>query len=378
MDYSSLRSYMHSQESTLLSTLQSLVEHESPSDDKLHLDALARLLAERFAACGAQVEVLVQQTAGNHVRAYFPGPAVRPALLLCHFDTVWPVGTLAARPFRVEGGQAWGPGILDMKAGIVVTEFAMRAVAHVGLALPRPVVVLLTADEEVGSGTSRARIEEEARGAEYVLVLEPPLAGGVLKTARKGVGGFTVEVEGRAAHSGAEPEKGISAVHELAQQILDLGHLADPAQGTTINVGVVQGGTRPNVVAAQARAEVDVRVWNAAEAARVQAAMFGLQPHLPGARLHVEGEFDRPPMERSPQIAALFERVRAIGRELGLELQEGSTGGGSDGNFTAALGRPTLDGLGVDGAGGHAVDERIQVASLPERAALLAAILAGM
>jgi glutamate carboxypeptidase len=236
-------------------------------------------------------------------------------------------------------------------------------------------VALFTSDEEVGSPTSRALIEAQARASAYALVLESPLAGGRLKTARKGVGRFTVAITGRAAHAGIEPEKGISAVVELAHQILRLSDLADPAAGTTVNVGVVRGGSTPNVVPAEASARVDVRVTTLAEAARIEAAMAALRPVLPGATVTATGSFDRPPMERTPQSAALFERARAIAATLGQELTEGATGGASDGNFTAALGLPTLDGLGALGAGAHAADEHILIDSLPERAALLAALL---
>jgi glutamate carboxypeptidase len=240
---------------------------------------------------------------------------------------------------------------------------------------PRGVEVLFTSDEEIGSPTSRSLIEGLARHSAYALVLESPLPGGRLKTARKGVGGFTVEIEGKAAHAGVEPEKGISAVTELARQVLRINALAEPSAGTTLNVGVVEGGTTPNVVPARARARVDVRVTTAAEAQRTEKALRALAPVTPGARLTVVGGFNRPPMERTPAIAALFDNARRIGETLGLFLTEGSTGGGSDGNLTAALGVPTLDGLGALGGGAHADDEHILIDSLPERAALLACLL---
>jgi glutamate carboxypeptidase len=301
-----------------------------------------------------------------------------PALLLCHMDTVWPAGTLAARPFRVEEGRAYGPGSYDMKAGIVIAEFALRAVRDLGLRLPRPVLLLLTADEEVGSKVSRPLIEEMAHRSQYVLVLEPSLGTGALKTARKGVGRFTVEIVGRAAHAGVEPEKGLSAVLELAHQIVYLQGLADAGQGTTINVGVVRGGTRSNVVPAYAEAEVDVRVWTMAEAGRVTEGIKNVQPHIPGIQLRVQGGLGRPPMERTTASAVLFRRAQEIGRQLGLDLGETSTGGGSDANFTAALGIPTLDGLGAIGDGGHADHEHVLIDSLPERAALLTALLVNL
>ena len=378
MDPTALIDHLLKLQPAMVESVRELVERESPSADKPALDEVAQHLQARLKNAGADVSILPESTHGDHVRAVFSAPenaSVRPALILGHFDTVWPAGALAERPFRIQEGKAWGPGIFDMKANLVVAEFALRAVADLGLELPRPVVFLLTSEEEVGSPVGRAFVEEQARQSEYVLVLEPPLPGGVLKTARKGTGYFVVEIEGRAAHAGIEPEKGISAIDELAHQILFLRGLNDPSTGSTVNVGIVQGGTRPNVVPARARAEVDVRAWTRTEAERLERAILQLQPVSPGTALKISGRFKRPPMERSPAIAALFERAREIGRGLGVDLEEGSTGGGSDGNFSAALGIPTLDGLGALGGGAHAEDEHICLGSLPERAALLAALL---
>lgn len=362
-----------------LAALRGLVEHESPSRDKPALDALARTLAGRLEAIGGRVEVVANPDGGDHVLARFdggPGGAgARPTLVLGHFDTVWPVGTLASMPFRVEGDRASGPGAYDMKASLVAVEFALRAIRAAGLTPGRPVEVLLTSDEEVGSPTSRALIEGRARGANHVLVVEPPLATGALKTARKGVGSYRVAVEGRAAHAGVEPEKGISAIDELARITLALHALTDLAAGVSVNVGVVEGGTTSNVVAATASARVDVRAVTVAQAEALDAAIRSPRPHHPAARLTITGGFNRPPMERTPAGAALFERARLIGRPLGLDLGEGSTGGGSDGNFTAALGIPTLDGLGIHGAGAHAAHEQVDLTSFPARAALLAGLL---
>jgi len=361
----------------MLDALEGLVVRESPSHDKPALDALAGHLAGRFAALGLGVDRIANGAGGDHLRVRLGAPddGRPPALVLGHYDTVWPAGTLAAMPFRVEGGRASGPGVYDMKASLVLAEFAFRAVQALGKTPPRPVVLLLTSDEEVGSPTSRRLIEEEAAKSDYVLVLEPPLPGDRLKTARKGVGRFVLEVTGRAAHAGVEPEKGVSAVVELAHQILAVGGLADPSAGTTLNVGVVRGGSTPNVVPAAATAEVDVRAATLDEARRVEAAFAALRPALPGAGLAVTGGFNRPPMERTPQVAALYGRAREVGRSLGMDLGEGSTGGGSDGNFTAALGLPTLDGLGAPGGGAHADHEHVAVEALPRRAALLAALL---
>jgi glutamate carboxypeptidase len=356
----------------MLSAIEELVSHESPSGDVAALDALRLKIARRFSAVGAS-EARVPD-GSLFVQFGVQAGRKRPALILGHFDTVWPVGTLARLPFRVEGNRAYGPGIYDMKADLVLAEFALKAIKDLRLTTSRTVMMLLTPDEEVGSEQSRASIELAARESAF----EPPLEGGALKTARKGVGRFTVEVTGRAAHAGVEPEKGISAVVELAHQVLALQGLAVPAAGTTLNVGPIRGGTAPNVVPAEASAAVDVRVTTLAEASRIETAMADLRPVLPGARVAVSGGFTRPPMERSPAIADLFGRARVIGQSLGMDLTEGSTGGGSDGNFAAALGIPTLDGLGVLGAGAHADHEHILVDSLPQRAALLAALLLGL
>lgn len=362
---------MEGRREAILAELREWVEHESPSRDKTALDALARKIARRWEAIGAQVDLVANPSGGDHVVGRWGEGTGRPILVLGHFDTVWPAGTLQRLPFRVEDGRASGPGIYDMKAGLALLNAAM-SVHPPG---SRPVVALWTSDEEIGSPTSRNLIEDQARSCACALVLEPALADGSLKTARKGVGRYVVEVEGRAAHSGIEPEKGISAIVELAHQVLTIQGLQDLAAGTTVNVGVVQGGTTANVVAAYARAEVDVRAAASVEAERLDRAFRDLAPRLPGARLKVEGRFTRPPMERSPRIAALFDQARRIGRTVGLELTEGATGGGSDGNFTAALGVPTLDGLGARGGGAHADHEHVVIESLPERAALLAALL---
>ncbi|NTU80876.1 MAG: M20 family metallopeptidase, partial [Chloroflexales bacterium] len=301
------------------------------------------------------------------------------ALVLCHYDTVWPAGTLAARPPRVEGDTAYGPGLYDMKVSIAMVELALRAVGELGLTLPRPVTLLFTSDEEIGSPTSRALIEQTARDCAHVLVLEPPVEPtGALKTARKGGGAFFIDLTGRAAHAGVEPEKGRSAVTELAHQVLAVNALADQARGTTVNVGVVRGGSGRNVVPAEAHMEVDARVWTLDEAARLEAAFRALAPATPGVQLAVRGALSRPPMEPTPASNALFERTRQIGAGLGLDLSEGKTGGGSDGNFTSAAGVPTLDGLGAPGQGAHAEHEQIDVPGALERLALLTGLLAGL
>ncbi|MFO7634696.1 MAG: M20 family metallopeptidase, partial [Caldilinea sp.] len=326
MTGSLLIDYFRECHSEILDTIGQLVTHETPSHDKPRLDAFAALLAERLTAVGATVEIIGQPERGNHVRAHFVrGNATeKPALVLCHYDTVWPVGALATHPFRVEEGRAYGPGIFDMQSSLALVEYGLRAVRDLDIALPRPITVLMTSDEEIGSGSSRALIEAEARKAAYVLVMESPLPGGVLKTARKGTGTFTVETLGRAAHAGVDPYKGINAIEEMAHQVLAIHALADREAGTTLSVGRIEGGGATNVVPARATAQVDVRSWTQAEADRIAQAMAALPPVLPGAQIVVSGGWNRPPLERSA-TGALFERVQQIGCTLGVELAEGGT-----------------------------------------------------
>ena len=362
---------------SMLVLLEELVSHETPSRDKAALDRLGGRIAEICCMIGGSVEFFPNPRGGDHIMARFAGPQTRrPALVLGHFDTVWPLGTLARMPFRVDDGRAYGPGTYDMKAGLTIFLRVMTdALPKSAGAAPRPIWALFTSDEEIGSPTSRGLIEDLAQQCAYALVLEPPLADGSLKTARKGVGRFRLDVEGKAAHAGVAPREGCSAIVELAHQVLRIQELQDLEVGTTLNVGVVRGGTTTNVVPAEASAEIDVRATSLAEADRIERALRSLEPITAGTRLSVSGGFNRPPMERSSAIARLFEQAREIARTLGLELSEGSTGGGSDGNFTAAAGIPTLDGLGVRGGGAHADDEHILIDSLTERAALLAALL---
>jgi glutamate carboxypeptidase len=358
-----------------LAFLEGMVSMESPSFDKLLVDKVARFVAARFAAIGAQTELIPTERFGDHVVARF-GPTGRPpVILLGHTDTVFPAGEIQKRPFKIQGNRATGPGVFDMKGGILLMWMALRSLSTTSGTLSEPVTVLLTSDEEVGSTTSRALIEKEARGAKAVLVLEPSLPGGVLKTERKGVGRFTVKAIGRAAHAGIEPEKGINAVEEIAHQTLRLQKISDFARGTSVTVGVVQGGTRVNVVPAEAALEVDVRVKSMEEADRIAKTIRALAPVLPGARLEIRGSISRPPMERTVDTARLFSLACAVGASIGMDLKEGSTGGGSDGNLTSALGVPTLDGLGPVGDGAHSDSEYIEINSLPERAALIAGLV---
>jgi len=378
MNLEALQTKIGAYQANMLATLEELVKRESPSTEKAAADAYAEALAARFDDLGAETSLFFNETNGAQLKVMIGAPegeGKKPGLLLCHYDTVWPLGTISQMPFRIEGDMAYGPGVYDMKASHVMVEYALRAIAELDLLLPRPIEILFTSDEEVGSLTSRELIEERALQAEYVLVLEPPTAEGALKTARKGVGGFRLQVKGRASHAGSQPELGISAINELAHQILAIQGLADLEKGTTVNTGVVKGGTRSNVIAARAEAQIDVRAWTPQEAERIEEAMKMLQPKTPGAELLVEGGFKRPPLVRTEAVAGLFQRVKQVGVQLGLDLEEGSTGGGSDGNFTAALGVATLDGMGAMGDGAHADHEHILLPDLPVRTGLLAAAL---
>lgn len=359
--------------------LRTIVEFETPSSEKAHVDRLIDYLQGELEGRGAEVERRPQDDFGDLLVARFAGPSAGdPLLVMTHIDTVWPVGTLDRIPFSIEGDVGRGPGIYDMKASVAMMLTALDILSELGTS-HRPITWLINTEEEVGSPVSRPVIEELARESAYVLCLEPPVPpDDALKTERKGVGMFTMRTHGRAAHAGADHQEGISAIEELARQIQWLHTLTDYDKGTTVNVGVIEGGTKRNVVAAEASALIDLRVTSMAEAKRVVPIIQGAKPRLEGAEVTVTGELNRPPMERSPHVLEAFERAKAIGAELGQDIHESSTGGGSDGNFTAAIGRPTIDGLGCPGHGAHADDEHIEVKKLAPRTALIAALLADL
>jgi glutamate carboxypeptidase len=355
--------------------LRQLVELESPSHDKATLDRLAQYLAAEFERLGGRIKFHKQENAGDHLQVNFPGGG-KSILLLGHMDTVWDLGTLASMPFRVTKGRAYGPGAFDMKAGIVQAMYAIRALQEQDGRLPRPVSILLVTDEEIGSGSSRPITEALAKQSAAVLVLEPALGpNGALKTARKGVGEYQIKVTGREAHSGLDFEKGASAVLELARQLTVVAKFTDLKGGITVNPGVIRGGTRANVVAGEATAEVDARVSRLKDIRYLDKKVRSLKPFDKRCRVEISGGIGRPPMERSKQVAGLFTLAQRLARELGWELKEASVGGGSDGNFTAGLGIPTLDGLGAVGEGAHARHESVIVAEMPRRAALLARLI---
>lgn len=364
----------------LVDELRRLVEHESPTGDVARLDALADVLVAQWEDVGATAVRHTVDDVGSHLELRWPGPPgtpsdVAPVLLVGHYDTVHDVGTLERNPWRVdEDGRVWGPGTQDMKSGLVIARHALAQLMATGAPVARPVVALLTADEEVGSLSSRALIEGHARASACALVFEASTASGALKTQRKGVGLWTLTVHGRAAHAGQRFFDGCNANVALAAVLPEVAGLSDRAKGTTVNVGVLRGGTRANVVAARADALLDVRFIEPDESDRVADALAALDVAAP-ARLEVTGGVNRPAMRRTAETVQLYERARACARELGFDLEEAVAGGASDGNFTAAVGTPTLDGLGGVGDGLHTDEEYVYVASLPQRASLLAGIL---
>lgn len=378
--------YFNERCDAIVSTIRELVEIESPSDNKAAVDRMAEAVAQEFSQLGGDVDIRIHPAKdfGNHLQIDFDFPgksAAKPVLLLGHYDTVYPLGTLAAMPCRAVGNKLTGPGVLDMKSGIALMLHALAALQawhkedwHKGL--PRPVTVLLVSDEEAGSGSSRAITESLAKKAAAVLVLEPAYGfQGAVKTARKGVGGYLVKVTGKAAHAGLDFQKGVNAILELARQIEKISSFTDLKKGLTVNVGVVSGGSRTNVVPSEAAAQVDVRIARIKDAAGIDKQMRRLRPFNRKCKIKITGGINRPPMERTAGVAALYAQAAAIARELGWKLGEAAVGGGSDGNFTAGLGIPTLDGLGAVGDGAHAPLEHILISELPRRAALIAGLI---
>jgi glutamate carboxypeptidase len=371
--------YFKSRQDALVKTIRELVEIESPSDDKAAADRMGGFLAGMFAAQGGRERIHAAEAFGNNVQIDFPGQTdAKPVLLLGHFDTVYPMGTLAQMPCRVMDGRLHGPGVLDMKSGIALMLYAIEALKSWHGGLPRPVTVLLVSDEEVGSHSSRKITEALAKQSADVLVLEPAAARGAVKTARKGVGEYVLKVEGVAAHAGLDPGKGHSAIVELAKQILRLSKLNDLPHGISVNPGVIRGGTRTNVIAAEATVEIDVRIKQSAQAAGLDRKLRSMKALDKRCKLKVEGGINRMPMERTTGVALLYKKAQAIAKQVDWKLEEAAVGGGSDGNFTAGMGIPTLDGMGGEGEGAHAVHEYIEISKLPRRALLLAGMIEGI
>jgi glutamate carboxypeptidase len=380
-NFKEILEYLRAREAEMVRMLGELVRIESSTFDKAGVDRVGRKLATEWRQRGARVEFLRQRERGNHLRAELWLGQGKPAgqiLVLGHMDTVYERGTLENAPFRITGGRAYGPGTLDMKGGLVNALFAVDALRAAQAAPRSRFVFLWTADEEIGSETSRPFIEKEALGSQAVLVLEPASgATGKLKTERKAIGGFELTVTGRAAHAGINPQDGVNAVHEMALQIARIVKFNDARRGVTVNADVISGGARSNVIAASARAAIDARTTRLADMVRLVKKMRALRPILEGAKIEVRGGLDRPPME-SRISAGLFKKARALAKELGFAVEGSLTGGGSDGNLTAALGVATLDGLGAVGAGAHTPGEYVTTKFLPQRAALLAALLASV
>ena len=359
--------------------LKTLVETESPSHDKAAVDRVGAIVAEEAYKLGAQIEVVPNIKTGDHILARFlpnlkPVTSnLQPILLLCHMDTVFPLGTLPRMPYREADGKIFGPGVLDMKAGIVISLAAIEEAQKHGL--NRPVTLLCTADEEIGSHTSREHIERLAKESALVLVLESALVDGSLKTWRKGVGEFKVKTKGRAAHAGGDHEKGRNAIEEMAHQVIAIQKLTDYSKQTTLNVGVIQGGTVSNVVPEEATIKVDVRVMQPDEWERVESEVKRLKPVLDGTSIEVKGELNRPPMPFDDTMKATFEKAKSIAATIAMELKAGGSGGGSDANFVAPLGIPVLDGMGAVGEGYHSEREYIFADSLEQRVKLLSVLL---
>ncbi|HEY6434706.1 MAG TPA: M20 family metallopeptidase [Acetobacteraceae bacterium] len=359
----------------LLDELAGWVRLETPTTDPGAVNRLMDMAEAELARAGAELTRIPGRDGfGDNLIARTPGEG-RAVLVAGHLDTVWSSGTLSGMPFRVNGDKAHGPGIYDMKAGSFMALHAVRSILRQNVPTRRPIVLLLTPDEEVGSPTSRDLIEREAAAADFVLIPEPAGTGGACVTARKGVGRFVLRVQGRGAHAGGNFQDGASAIVELAHQIQAIHGMVDIERGITLNAAPVWGGTRPNVIPSEAGCEIDLRVNSIEDGAMMEAALFSLTPRTPGCRVTVEGGMNRPPFAETAGISALYQKARAIAADVGITLPKQHRGGGSDGNFTAAMGIPTLDGLGCSGAGAHATHEHIVWRELAPRAALMAGLL---
>ena len=361
--------------------LKTLVETESPSHDKAAVDRVGAIVAEEASKLGAQVEIIPNEKTGDHVVARFPSPSGRgvrgegekPIILLCHMDTVFPLGTLSKMPYHEADGKIFGPGVLDMKSGIVISLAAIEEAQKQGL--KHPVTLLCTSDEEIGSHTSREHIERLAKESALVLVLESALLDGSLKTWRKGVGEFSLKTKGRAAHAGGEHERGRNAIEEMAHQVIAIQKLTDYSKQTTLNVGVIHGGTVSNVVPEECSIEVDVRVMQPGEWERLESELGSLKPALDGTSIEIKGDLNRPPMPFDETMKVTFEKAKSIAAGIGMELKAGGSGGGSDANFVAPLGIPVLDGMGAVGEGYHSEREYIFADSIEQKVKLLTGLI---
>lgn len=375
-----LLSHVRSKQNELILFLRELVECESPSDDPAAVNRLMELFADRMTGVANTKLLKAGSRFGKHLRCEFVLPGRKKTgqiLAIGHGDTVWPMGTLRAMPFRQEKGRLWGPGVLDMKSGLAFFAFAMRALRELEIEVASKVVLLIVSDEEIGSESSRPVTEGEARKSSMALVLEPGTGlEGKLKTARKGVGDYSIDVKGKASHAGVDFEAGASAVVELARQIEKIAGFTDLSRGITVNPGVISGGTRTNVVAAEARVEVDIRIARLKDGVALEKKFRSLRPFDRRCTVDVTGGLNRPPMERTPAIVKLFRKAQSLAREMNVDIEESSTGGGSDGNFVAGMGVPVLDGIGGVGEGAHAINESILIDRIADRTALMAKLVA--
>ena len=371
-----LLAYCREHTDEMVDLLKTLITFESFSSDKAAVDRLVDEMAARLEALGAVVDRYPEEQVGDILLAKWnPDAPGKPITFLVHLDTVWPVGTLAERPIRIEDGRLYGPGAIDMKAGVTIMLSTIKVLRERGEFPNRPIWALVTTDEEIGSRYSEGLIRKVAAQSGLCLVMEPATPEGALKTWRKGIANFVVRTVGRASHAGGAPEAGINAVVELAHQIIRLNEMNDLPNGTSVSVTMVKGGHTNNVIPDSAEAFVDVRFLTAEAGERIRAAIKGLQPVLPGAKVIVEGRESRTPLERDEKMRRAFAQVQRIGESLGLEVHEAGSGGGSDGNITASMGVTTLDGMGAAGEGLHAVHENVLISSLPEKVALIAALL---
>ncbi len=363
----------------MLRTLREFTLSESPSTEKLAADRCADLIAAEWRKRNVRVTLIRQKSRGNHIRIEWRPTGLKSCgqlLVLGHYDTVYSTGTLKKMPFAIRKGKVFGPGVFDMKAGIVQALFALDTLIATKTTVSKKIVFLWTSDEEIGSESSRGLLETEARRSDAVFVLEPSFGPkGLLKTARKGVGEAELTVYGKASHAGLAPQEGINAVHELALQIAKISQWNDLRRGITVNADIIEGGTRVNVIAEEARATLDLRALRISDMRALETRLQSLKPVSRGAKLNISGGFNRAPLEHK-YSAALFARAKQLAIQMGLSLGECTAGGGSDGNLTAALGIPTLDGLGAVGDGAHSAHEHVITKTMPERAALLAALVA--
>ncbi|MEC2073209.1 M20 family metallopeptidase [Alkalihalophilus marmarensis] len=370
---------VHSKESEMLQLLEKLVNIDSGSNNKAGVDKVGEIVGQKFKELGFKVNVVPNIEVGNHLVIQHPDASHIDILIVAHMDTVFEDGTAKVRPFRIdqEKGRAYGPGVIDMKASLVSVLYALQALKDEGDAAYQNVRIVLNSDEEIGSRSSRGLIEEQARGISYALIMEPARKDGSLVTERRGSGRYKIEVQGLAAHSGIEPEKGRSAIEELAHKIVKLHELNDHEHGISVNVGIIEGGNAVNTISSSAVGHVDVRVATPEQASEMEHKIEEVcaSTDVRGTRIEVTGDISRPPMLKNEKISQLFQIVQEVGRELGMAIKDTKTGGGSDASFTAAMGIPTIDGLGPIGGGAHSVDEYLEIASLTERTRLLAKII---